>query len=151
MDARYVHTNLVARDWRRLADFYVGVFGCEPVPPERDLRGEWLDRSAGLPEGSHLRGMHLRLPGHGPDGPTLELFAYDEPAEQGSEPTANRLGYGHLAFRVDDVPGMLERLLAAGGSPLGQVATTEVPGVGRLEVVYARDPEGNIVELQAWS
>jgi catechol 2,3-dioxygenase-like lactoylglutathione lyase family enzyme len=150
MDARYVHTNLVARDWRRMADFYVSVFGCEPVPPERDLRGEWLDRSAGLRDGAHLQGMHLRLPGYGPDGPTLELFAYDEAAEQ-TEPTANRLGYGHLAFRVDDVAAMLERLVAAGGSPLGDVAATDVPGVGRLEVVYARDPEGNIVELQAWS
>jgi predicted enzyme related to lactoylglutathione lyase len=25
MEGRYVHTNLVARDWRRLADFYVDV------------------------------------------------------------------------------------------------------------------------------
>jgi hypothetical protein len=31
------------------------------------------------------------------------------------------------------------------------VATTEVKGVGVLRVVYARDPEGNIVELQHWS
>jgi predicted enzyme related to lactoylglutathione lyase len=30
---RYVHTNLIARDWRALAKFYTGVFGCEFVPP----------------------------------------------------------------------------------------------------------------------
>ena len=36
--ARYVHTNLIARDWRELARFYVEVFGCELVPPERDSR-----------------------------------------------------------------------------------------------------------------
>jgi len=30
---KYTHTNLVARDWRRLADFYIKVFGCTPVPP----------------------------------------------------------------------------------------------------------------------
>jgi predicted enzyme related to lactoylglutathione lyase len=30
---RYVHTNIVAEDWRRLADFYAKVFGCTPVPP----------------------------------------------------------------------------------------------------------------------
>jgi len=29
--ARYVHTNLVALDWRRLAAFYVEVFGCWPA------------------------------------------------------------------------------------------------------------------------
>ncbi len=35
MRARYVHTNLIARDWRTLADFYVGVFGCEIAPDAR--------------------------------------------------------------------------------------------------------------------
>ena len=28
--ARYAHTNLIARDWRRLVDFYQTVFGCVP-------------------------------------------------------------------------------------------------------------------------
>jgi len=36
---RFVHTNIVARDWERLAEFYVRVFGCTPVPPERCLSG----------------------------------------------------------------------------------------------------------------
>ena len=27
---KYVHTNIVARDWRRLAVFYQDVFGCTP-------------------------------------------------------------------------------------------------------------------------
>ena len=33
---RYAHTNLIADDWRRLADFYIQVFACEPVSSERD-------------------------------------------------------------------------------------------------------------------
>lgn len=144
----YRHTNLVARDWRRLAAFYVEVFGCTPSGTERDLGGAWLDESTGL-GGAHLRGQHLLLPGHGPDGPTLEVFQYDETVEQ-SHPTADRLGFGHLAFLVDDVDETLAQLLAAGGSSLGTVAETEVPGKGRLRVVYARDPEGNILELQRW-
>ena len=41
--------------------------------------------------------------------------------------------------------------MSAGGSAVGQTATTEVSGIGRLRVVYARDPEGNIVELQKCS
>jgi glyoxylase I family protein len=146
---RYAHTNLVARDWRRLAGFYVEVFGCEPVPPERDAQGPWLDRATGL-RGAHLRGVHLRLPGHGPAGPTLEIFGYDESVAQ-TEPTANRLGFGHIAFQVDDVAATLEKLLAAGGSRLGEIADTDIEGAGRLRVVYARDPEGNVLELQAWS
>ena len=32
-----------AHDWRRLAAFYTDVFGCELVPPERDIRSADLD------------------------------------------------------------------------------------------------------------
>jgi hypothetical protein len=73
--ARYVHTNLIARDWRRLAAFYQSVFGCIPVPPERNLSGPQLEAGTGVP-GSTLAGMHLRLPGAGADAPTLEIFSY---------------------------------------------------------------------------
>jgi catechol-2,3-dioxygenase len=34
---------------------------------------------------------------------------------------------------------------------VGDVVVTKVKGVGSLRAVYARDPEGNIVELQKWS
>jgi hypothetical protein len=36
---KYVHTNIVAEDCKSLADFYVQVFVCTPVPPELDLSG----------------------------------------------------------------------------------------------------------------
>ena len=49
MHARYVHTNLIARDWRALADFYQRVFGCVPVPPERDLSGPAMEAGTGVP------------------------------------------------------------------------------------------------------
>src|SRR5438034_11344312 len=42
--AKYVHTNLIARDWKKPVRFYGDVFGCDPTGPERDLSGEWLDR-----------------------------------------------------------------------------------------------------------
>ena len=34
---------------------------------------------------------------------------------------------------------------------VGGISSTDVPGVGRLCVVYARDPDGNVLELQSWS
>ena len=108
-----------------------------------------MERATGV-RGAHIRGRHLRLPGHGPDGPTLEIFSYEDPTPQ-SHPSSDRLGFAHVAFRVDDVPRTLERLLEAGGQRLGEVAHADVEGESHLEVVYARDPEGNIVELQRWS
>jgi len=37
MNIRYVHTNLIAKDWRKLADFYIKVLGCKEKKPERNL------------------------------------------------------------------------------------------------------------------
>ncbi len=150
ISARYTHTNLIARDWRRLANFYQQVFGCIPVPPERDLSGDWLDRATGLPQ-ANIRGMHLRLPGHGETGPTLEIFCYNELCAEAPLPAVNRPGLAHLAFAVDDVPAARQAVLDAGGSDLGQLVHTEVPGVGLLTFIYVRDPEGNILELQQWT
>ena len=147
--AKYVHTNLIARDWKRLARFYKDVFGCEPKGPERDLSDAWLDKVTAL-SNARLRGVHLRLPGCRDDGPTLEIFSYDDVVER-ELPRANECGFAHIAFGVDDVDEALQAVIAAGGSTAGEIATAEVDGVGRLRVVYSRDPEGNIVELQNWS
>ena len=61
---RYIHTNIIARDWKKLAEFYKDVFDCVEVPPERDLSGQWLDLATGL-RGARIKGVHLRLPGYG--------------------------------------------------------------------------------------
>ena len=147
--AKYVHTNLIAKDWKRLVRFYIDVFGCEPKGPERDLSGAWLDGVNAVPN-AHLTGVHLRLPGYDKDGPTLEIFSYDKVVERGM-PIANQCGLAHIAFSVRDVDEALQAVIAAGGGAVGKIASTEVDGVGLLRVVYARDPEGNIVELQKWS
>ena len=146
---RYTHTNLVARDWRKLAAFYEKVFGCVPVPPERDLQGEGLERGSGV-RGARIWGVHLRLPGYGSGGPTLELFEYADMVDQ-QLPLPNRPGFGHIAFEVRDVEQTLQAVLAAGGARLGEVVTLEVPEAGTITFTYARDPEGNILELQSWS
>ncbi len=146
--AKYVHTNLTARDWRGLVRFYCEVFGCIPRPPERDLSGSWLDRLTSLGK-ARLRGLHLALPGHGPGGPTLEIFTYDSMVA-GKMPQVNQPGLGHIAFQVEDVKAALATVVRAGGGQVGAIAATNVPGAGSLEVVYARDPEGNIIELQKW-
>lgn len=148
IDAKYVHTNLIAKDWRKLAAFYENTFGCTPVPPQRDLRGEDLSRGSGV-EGAQLQGMHLRLPGYGNNGPTLEIFQYTESLPL--LPTAaNRPGFGHICFAVPDVEKGVEVVLQAGGSAVGETVTIEIGNKGTVKWVYMADPEGNIVELQKW-
>ncbi|MBE0697209.1 MAG: VOC family protein [Anaerolineaceae bacterium] len=148
IQACYVHTNLVARDWRILVEFYIQVFGCQPVPPERHLEAEWVAQATGVP-GAAISGMHLRLPGYGDRGPTLEIFQYNF-IQPGENPAINRPGLAHLAFGVDDVAAGLEAVLTAGGRQVGELVRVQVTGVGWLVFVYAADPEGNILELQKW-
>jgi predicted enzyme related to lactoylglutathione lyase len=148
MPTKYTHTNLIAKDWKRLSAFYQKVFGCEPVPPERDLSGEWLDKATGI-RGAHIFGMHLRLPGYGDDGPTLEIFQYDSmPEHPAVQP--NTPGFAHLAFAVDDVSSAAQAVIGHGGFAVGELTVREVPGVGWLTFQYVADPEGNIIEVQNW-
>ncbi|CAB4852597.1 unannotated protein [freshwater metagenome] len=147
MATRFDHTTIVTDDPERLALFYIDIFDCVRSGPPRDLSGDALEKGMGLP-GAHVQGVHLRLPGHGEQGPVLEIFKLPEITDGSSAITAR--GLMHLAFSVDDIRATLERLLAAGGSMLGEIAEVTVPGVGTAEFLYTRDPVGTIVELQGW-
>ena len=62
----------------------------------------------------------------------------------------NETGYGHIAFEVVDVAEALNAVLDHGGRALGRITRAHIAGTGDVEIVYARDPEGNVIELQAW-
>ena len=145
---KYVHTNLIARNWRKLADFYIKVFNCKPVLPERDLKGEWLDKAVNLKD-IHITGVHLQLPGYD-EGPTLEIFQYSQ-ENLARKPNPNTPGLGHLAFSVPDVLEIAEKIIEMGGEFIGEVTNTEINGVGTLIFAYMRDPEGNIIEIQRFT
>lgn len=145
---KYVHTNLIAKDWRKLVRFYIDVFGCKPTYPERDLSGEWIEKATEI-KGVRIRGMHLALPGY-ENGPTLEIFGYDPERPATEDPRINGQGFGHIAFLVDDVEEVLARLIEQGGRKFGEIVRREYPELGLLTMIYARDPEGNFVEIQNW-
>lgn len=149
INARFVHTNIVAQDWKKLSQFYQQVFGCTPVPPKRDLAGQWIEDATGVCN-AKISGIHLRLPGYGDNGPTLEILHYNH-QERPLKPAANRPGFQHIAFLVDDVEAGQDAVITAGGRMLGRIASSEIPGAGSVTLVYLTDPEGNIIELLRWS
>jgi predicted enzyme related to lactoylglutathione lyase len=148
IQARYVHTNLIARDWQRLSRFYQDVFGCQPVPPERHFAGPDLERGTGV-HGSELHGAHLRFPGFEGEVPTLEIFSYSLLLGRSTLHAVNEPGFGHIAFAVADVPKARETVLAAGGATVGEVVTLLLETGAQVTWCYVRDPEGNIIELQS--
>ena len=149
VEARFGHVNIIARDWRVLARFYSEVFGCVPVPPERDYAGADLEAVTGIP-GAALRGVHLRLPGLGPDGPTLEIYSFGAMPDGEAGPVT-RPGLRHIAFGVPSVADARDAVIAAGGGVVGDVVKLRTTDGRFVTLVYATDPEGNILELQSWS
>ena len=145
---KYVHTNIVARDWRKLAQFYINALECKPRYPERDLSGEWVDRVTGLKD-VNIKGIHLKLPGY-EKGPTLEIFEYNLKSHPTAKVRINGPGLAHIAFHVEDMESVLRKVKKHGGSQLGDLVEQEIEGVGTIKVVYTHDIEGNIVELQHW-
>ncbi|WP_276388939.1 VOC family protein [Eudoraea chungangensis] len=145
---RFAHINIVSNDWKALADFYINTFNCKLVPPIREQSGTWLDKGTGL-KNAHLQGAHLLLPGYDENGPTLEIYQYGLIDNQGVR-APNTNGYGHIAFEVENVEKLLNTLIANGGKTTGEVTQKEVENIGILTFVYAKDPEGNLIELQNW-
>jgi len=145
---KYRHTNLIAKDWKVLAAFYEEVFGCVRAPLETHHTGKWLEEGTGV-AGAEITGIHLRLPGHGDNGPTLEIYQYARNEEK-PRSAANREGFGHIAFEVEEVLETLDRVQQHGGGAVGEPTSRKIEGVGLLTFVYATDPEGNIIELQSW-
>jgi catechol 2,3-dioxygenase-like lactoylglutathione lyase family enzyme len=146
---RFAHINIAANNWKILSEFYINVFDCKIKPPVRKLSGAWLDNGTGL-KNAKLEGVHLLLPGHGDNGPTLEIFSYRE-MHDCNPIMPNHVGLTHIAFEVDDVEQTLNKAINNGGQILGNVTERTIEGVGELKFVYFRDPEGNIIEIQSWN
>lgn len=145
---RFAHTNIVSINWRELTDFYIKTFNCKIVLPIRNQSGEWLDKGTGL-KNARLEGAHLLLPGYGENGPTLEIYQYEN-IENQEFILPNKRGIGHIAFEVDSVEIVLETLEKNGGKAFGKITKRAVKDVGEITFIYARDPEGNLIELQSW-
>ncbi|MCE7994498.1 MAG: VOC family protein [Roseivirga sp.] len=148
MKIRYAHTNIIARNWEKLANFYIKVFDCKLKPPGRNQSGFWLEKGTGV-KNAALKGMHLILPGNDAEGPTLEIYQYEEIIDT-PKPRPNSKGIGHLAFEVDNVYDILEKALEYGAKKIGEISEDTVEGVGKIQFIYIYDPEDNIIELQSW-
>jgi catechol 2,3-dioxygenase-like lactoylglutathione lyase family enzyme len=144
---RFIHTNIAAKDWKALTDFYINVFHCKIRSPALELSGSWLDRAMGMPN-VRLEGVRLLLPGYDDHGPTLEIFSYRD-APDGELYLPNRPGLTHIAFEVGDVDQTLKAAVRHGAQPLGRVSKVTINGACDLKFVHFRDPEGNIIEIQS--
>ncbi len=141
---RLSHISLTARDAAALGGFYAGVFGYRERRPAKRLSGTSVSRGNGLKD-ADIYSIWLALPDD--PGPFLEILEYTQTLNRG-RPEVNAPGFGHLAFVVNDLNRVLRDVLRCGGAMQGEITnfgSTEAP----VLIVYVRDPEGNLLELES--
>jgi len=81
-----------------------------------------------------------------PDGgDVFEVVRFRSPSAGAQEraPAANRPGLRHVAFKVDDVAGVVDRVREAGWETVGEIVDFE----NTFRLCYVRGPEGLIFAL----
>jgi catechol 2,3-dioxygenase-like lactoylglutathione lyase family enzyme len=136
---RFDHVGITVADLDNVTAFFVGL-GME-VEGRMFMEGEFVDTVIGIPE-SRSNIVTLRPP----DGGTrLELSSFIQPSHEPGSLAAmsNELGLRNVAFEVENLQAIIDRLAADGYSLVG--------GVGQYEqmwrMAYVRGPEGIIVAL----
>jgi catechol 2,3-dioxygenase-like lactoylglutathione lyase family enzyme len=135
----FVHIGLVVEDLEQTVRF-LEVLGLDCGEPSV-LSGEWIDRIIGLKD-AKVEVVMAR----GPDGSDVfELVRFHSPTAGAHEPApaTNRPGLRHVAFKVDDVRGVVDRVREAGWDTVGEIVDYE----NMFLLCYVRGPEGLIVEL----
>lgn len=140
---KLAHINLVARNAKTLAAFYINVMKCEPFREPKILSGDKVSLGNGLAN-SEIYSIWLKFPKL--DFPFLEIHQHTVTLQR-SPPRVNEPGYGHLSFQTDNINDALSDIMRCGGAQVGQITnfgTTERPYL----IAYACDPEGNLLELE---
>ena len=136
---RFDHVGITVKNLDAVTAFFVGL-GFE-VEGRMLMEGEFVDTVIGMPN-SLSEIVMLRPPG---GGTGLELSSFIRPNHEPGSPNAmsNELGLRNVAFEVDDLQAILDRLAADGYHLVGGVGQYE--GIWRM--AYVRGPEGIIVAL----
>jgi catechol 2,3-dioxygenase-like lactoylglutathione lyase family enzyme len=135
--ANFVHVGLVVEDLDETVRF-LALLGFDCGEPGVSS-GAWLDRIMGL-ENVTVEIVMARAP----DGSDVfEVMRFHSPSAgaQAPAPAANRPGLRHVAFTVDDVRGVVDRVREAGWETVGEIVDS---------LCYVRGPEGLVIELAEW-
>ena len=131
---RYLHTMVRVSDLDAALDFYCAKLGLRQISRQDNEQGRFSlvflaapDDTPGLKDG-------------GRQSPLLELtFNWDKEGNwEGTGYSAGR-NFGHLAYEVDDIYGLCERLMTEG------VIINRPPRDGRM--AFIRSPDGISIEL----
>ena len=128
---RFLHTMLRVRNLDQALDFYCNKLGLREVRRRDSEQGRFTLVFLAAPADDALVEQSKRT---GRDAPLIEL-TYNWDAEDYGEARY----FGHLAYEVDDIYGLCERLMQAG------VTINRPPRDGQM--AFIRSPDKHSIEL----
>jgi len=133
------HTGLVIRDLEKAVEFYCALGFIEDNRATEE--GEFIDAVVGL-QGTKLEWVKLKAP----DGYLLELLQYHSHPERKEikKQKSNQLGCSHIAFSVEDIDTVCNKIEKIGGGIVNPPALTNDK---KVKVAYCHDNEGNLMEI----
>ena len=139
------HTGITVANLERSLAFWRDVLGFE-LSHRAHHTGSLASEVTGVP-GAELTLAVLKAPGH-----KIELLEYHAPDDHGrAQLRPCDVGSVHVAFTVDNLDAILEKIAAAGWKAAGKPQTlSSGPNAGK-RVVYVRDPDGTTIEFMQLS
>lgn len=135
------HTGIVVRDLVMMQNFYCEAFGMKVVGKIESVAPP-TGNHTGIPNSKRTL-VFLGRPG---EKHMIELVYYIDPPAAEGHLGKHQFGASHLCFSVDDLQAEFVRLQKLGVRFETEPKFSDTPA-GRLGVIYARDPEGNWLEL----
>ncbi len=134
------HFGIVVSDLDRALTFYQGLLGLR-VSRQMDEWGPFIEQVLGLPK---VRVTTVKLEAE--TGQTqvelLRFHSHEDAHPRPPEPYF--VGPTHMAFTVDDLDALHQKLVAV-GTPF--VSFPQLSPDGRAKVAFCRDPDGTLLEL----
>ena len=133
------HSGVVVRSLEKSVKFYCSLGFIED---NRAIEtGVFIDTVVGL-QNTKLEWVKLKAP----DGYLLEILQYHSHPEQKSiiKQKSNQLGCSHLAYSVDNINAICEKIEKIGGSIVNRPILTNDK---KIKVAYCHDNEGNLIEI----
>jgi len=132
------HVGISVSNLESSVAFYRDLFGMQVAATEERFRGPLFEKLLSL------KGVAGRVVTVGKGGFRLELFEFSHPVPRRQDPRYPVCDQGitHICLTVTDIEAEYQRLHAAG------VEFHCAPiDFGGIKAVYARDPDGNVIEL----
>lgn len=136
------HTGITVTSIRDALEFWVGIIGFKHLYTTVYPNDRFIENVVGVP-GACLTVAMIEGPGH-----CIELLEYSAPeGRQILRPRSCDVGSVHIAFIVDDLDRLLDRIRAAGWNTVGVPQTVQEGDRRGLKLTYVRDHDGVTLEF----